>query len=181
MGKQGTSRDRRIVPAGRIVNGIRWVRGRRVMLSQDLAEIYGVPVRQLNQAVKRNLDRFPKDFCFQLTKEEGATLRSQFVILETGRGQHAKYAPYAFTEEGVAMLSAVLRSPTAVAVSIQIIRVFVRLRQILASHDGLRRKLADLERKLLDHDKQFAVVFDAIRQLMAEPEPPPKPRIGFRA
>jgi ORF6N domain len=127
--------------------------------------------------VKRNSERFPADFMFQLTREEAELLRSQTVILK--RGQHLKYLPYAFTEEGIAMLSAVLRSPTAVQVSIQIIRVFVRLRQLLASHDQLRRRMEQLERTMVKHDQNFAAVFDAIRQLMAEPKQRRKPPIGY--
>jgi hypothetical protein len=149
------------------------------MLSVHLAELYGVPAKQLNQAVARNPDRFPVDFMFQLSSDESEALRSQTVTLN-GRGQHSKYRPYAFTEEGVAMLSAVLRSPTAVKVSIEIIRVFVRLRQLLASNDELRKRLETLERSMVDHDQKFAAVFNAIRQMMAEPPNDPKPPIGFK-
>jgi len=128
------------------------------MLDSDLAALYEVKVWVLNQAVKRNIDRFPEDFMFQLTPEEVEALRSQSVILKTSRGQHRKYAPYAFTEQGVAMLSSVLRSKRAVLVNVEIMRTFVRLRQMLASHTELAEKLSELEKK-----------FDAIRQLMAPP------------
>jgi hypothetical protein len=165
------------IPAQRIESRIYLIRGQKVMLSNDLAELYGVPAKRLNQAVARNAARFPHDFMFRLTMKEAGNSRSQIVTLK--RGMNLKYLPYAFTEQGVAMLSAVLHSPTAVAVSIEIMRVFVRLRRLLASHEGLRRKLADLERKLLDHDGKFAVVFDAIRRLVDEPDPPPKPPIGY--
>lgn len=166
------------IPPERIERRIYLIRGQKVMLSPDLADLYGVPVKQLNQAVTRNLDRFPDDFIFRLSAEESKSLRSQFVTLK-GRGRHVKYLPYAFTEEGVAMLSAVLRSATAVRVSIQIMRVFVRLRQLLASNSDLRRRLDELERSMLDHDEKLAVVFDAIRQLMDEPKAKHKPPVGF--
>ncbi len=146
-----------------------------MLLDADLAFLYGVELRVLIQAVKRNIDRFPADFMIQLTAEEYHSLRSQFVILKLGRGQHRKYLPYAFTEQGVAMLSSVLRSKRAVQVNIEIMRAFVRLRQLLASNAQLARKLEALEKK---YDAQFKVVFDAIRQLMASPEPKRR-KIGF--
>ncbi len=165
-----------LVPLERIEGLILLIRGQKVMLDADLAALYGVEVRTLNQAVKRNLARFPDDFMFQLTAEEAAALRSQSVTLKSGRGQHRKYLPYAFTEQGVAMLSSVLRSPRAVQVNIQIMRTFVNLRRMLATHEELARKLAALERK---YDHQFKLVFDAIRELMTPPEPKEKRRIGF--
>jgi len=143
------------------------------MLGSDLADLYGVETRVLNQAVRRNAERFPKDFMFQLSWEETSALRSQIVTLK--RGQHRKYRPYAFTEQGVAMLSSVLNSPRAIRVNIEIMRAFVRLRQMLAAHADLARKLDGLERK---YDRQFRIVFDAIRELMSPPEPKRK-RIGF--
>jgi hypothetical protein len=164
-----------LVPLERIQNCIYLVRGQKVMLSFDLAELYGVPVKVLTQAVKRNAERFPDDFMFQLTFEEFTALRSQFVTLDAGRGQYPKYLPYAFTEQGVAMLSSALHSPRAVRVNIEIMRAFVKLRQLLATHADLARKLAELEKK---YDRQFRVVFEAIRELMTEPEPPHK-QIGF--
>ena len=148
------------------------------MLDQDLARLYGVTTKQLNQQLKRNLQRFPKDFAFQLTLAEAkniAALRSQNVTLKTGRGRHRKYLPFAFTEQGVAMLSSVLRSKRAVQVNVEIMRTFVRLRQMLASNTQLAGKLAALEKK---YDAQFKVVFDAIRQLMTPPETK-KRKIGF--
>lgn len=152
------------------------LRGHRVMLDETLAELYGVPVRVLNQAVKRNLERFPEDFMFQLTEDEGTSLRSQTVILEpSGRGQHRKYRAYTLTKQGVAMLSSVLRSPQALAVNIEIMRNFVRLRRMLQEHAALAKKLAALGEK---YDAQFRVVFDAIRELMASPVKP-KQRIVF--
>jgi len=165
-----------LVPAERIEKAILLIRGRKVMLDADLASLYGVETRVLVQAVRRNLGRFPEDFMFQLSKEEVDFLRSQIVTLKGGRGQHSKYLPYAFTEQGVAMLSSVLRSPSAIQVNIEIMRAFVRLRQMLASHAELARKLDALEQK---YDAQFKAVFDAIRQLMAPLEPKRRP-LGFR-
>ncbi len=152
------------------------LRGERVMIDADLAALYGVTTSALVQAVKRNPARFPSDFMFQLTPEEHAVLRSQTVISKAGRGGR-RTAAYAFTEQGVAMLSSVLRSSRAVHVNVEIMRAFVRLREMLSTHADLARKLAALEKK---YDAQFRVVFDAIRDLMA---PPAKPRrsIGFRA
>ena len=164
-----------LVPSERIERSILLIRGQKVMLSIDLAELYQVEPRVLVQAVKRNIDRFPEDFMFQLTEEEYTNLKSQIVISSWGGLRRAR--PYAFTEQGVAMLSSVLRSKRAVQVNIEIMRAFVRLRRILASHVDLARKLEALEKK---YDAQFKIVFDAIRQLMAPPEPePPKKRIGF--
>jgi len=148
-------------------------RGQKVMLSPHLAELYGVETRVLVQAVKRNIDRFPEDFMFQLTDEEFANLKSQIVISSWGGSRRAK--PYAFTEQGVAMLSSVLRSKRAVQVNIEIMRAFVKLRQMLTAHKDLERKLAALEKK---YDEQFKVVFDAIRALMKKTEKP-KRKIGF--
>ena len=166
-------KSRAIVPAERIDRSIYVIRGQKVMLSSDLAALYDVQTRALNQAVRRNLDRFPGDFMFQLTPREFRNLKSQFVTSSWGGARRSR--PYAFTEQGVAMLSSVLNSPRAVQVNIEIMRAFVRLRQVLASHADLARKLAALESK---YDAQFRVVFDAIRELMTPLEPPRK-RIGF--
>jgi phage regulator Rha-like protein len=144
------------------------------MLDSDLAELYGVETRALVQAVGRNKDRFPEDFMFRLTKEEFSRLRSQIVTSNEGRGGR-RYPPYAFTEQGVAMLSTVLRSARAVQVNIEIMRAFVRLRQLIASNAELSKRLDELEKK---YDQQFKVVFDAIRQLMTPPDPPRR-RLGF--
>lgn len=151
------------------------VRGQRVMLDSYLASLYGVDARALNQAVSRNLERFPEDFMFRLTHDEVRVLGSQIVTLEGGRGRHRKYLPYVFTEQGVAMLSSVLRSPRAVQVNIEIMRAFVRLRLMLQENAELARKLAALEKK---YDGQFRMVFDAIRELMS-PAVPARRRIGF--
>ena len=165
-----------LVPTERIEGAILALRGGRVMLDADLAALYGVPVKALNQAVKRNRGRFPADFMFQLTPAEFRRLRSQSVTTKTGRGGR-RTAPYVFTEQGVAMLSSVLQSDRAVRVNIEIMRTFVRLRQIFHANSDLARKLAALQRR---YDKQFGVVFDAIRQLMTPPEPRRRP-IGFGA
>ena len=156
---------------------IHLVRGHKVMLDADLAELYGVETRALNQAVTRNSARFPSDFMFHLSPGEHRSLRSQLVILERGRGQHRKYPPLAFTEQGVAMLSSVLRSERAIQVNVEIMRAFVRMRGLAVSYADLEGKLEALEQK---YDAQFKVVFDAMRQLM---EPPPSAAtrpIGFR-
>jgi hypothetical protein len=163
-------------PATPIQQAIVRIRGLNVMLDADLARLYGVDVRTLNQAVKRNRDRFPSDFMFQLDAAEAPFLRSQYVILRSRHGTHRKYRPYAFTEQGVAMLSSVLRSPRAIAVNIEIMRAFVQLRRMLDSNAGLARKLEELERK---YDGQFRTVFDAIRALMSPPTTPRR-AIGFR-
>ena len=150
------------------------VRGQKIMLSMHLAELYGVEPRVLIQAVKRNIERFPEDFMFQLSDEEFENLKSQIVISSWGGARRAK--PYAFSEQGVAMLSSVLRSKRAVQVNIEIMRSFVRLREMLAAHKDLDRKLADLEK---NYDEQFKVVFEAIHQLMTPPEKPKKKKIGY--
>ena len=163
------------IRAERIERAILQLRGERVMLDSDLADLYGVETRVLVQAVKRNGDRFPADFAFQLTEQEFTNLRSQIVISKTAGAGGRRYRPWVFTEQGVAMLSSVLHSDRAISVNIEIMRAFVRLRQLLASHTDLSKRLDELERK---YDKQFAVVFDAIRQLMT---PPAKPQneIGY--
>jgi len=164
------------ISTDRIDQAILLIRRHRVMLDTDLAKLYGVSTKVLNQAVRRNATRFPADFMFQLTGEEATALRSQFVTLKTGRGQHRKYRPYVFTEQGVAMLSSVLHSERAIQVNIGIMRAFVQLRDMIGSNKGLARRLNDLEKK---YDSQFRVVFEAIRELMAEPESKVK-RIGFK-
>lgn len=157
----------------RIEDLIYMIRGQKVIMDRDLADLYEVETRSLIQAVKRNTERFPTDFMFQITQEEFDSLRSQIVISK-GRGGR-RYQPYVFTEQGVAMLSSVLRSKRAVQVNIEIMRAFVRLRQMLAEHKDLERRLDALEER---YDEQFKVVFDAIRALMKAPEKPKK-KIGF--
>ena len=163
-----------IVPVERIVNKIYETRKKKVMLDEDLAALYGVQTKVLKQAVRRNIKRFPDDFMFELTKEENQALRSQNVTLK--RGQHSKYLPFAFTEQGVAMLSSVLNSDRAIQVNIQIMRAFTQLRQMLLTHDDLKRKIDAMERK---YDQRFRIVFDAIKQLL-DTESRPKRKIGFK-
>ncbi|MBL7170813.1 MAG: ORF6N domain-containing protein [Candidatus Omnitrophica bacterium] len=153
-----------------------FIRGHKVMLDKELAKLYGVSTKRLNEQVKRNVKRFPEDFMFQLTWEEAESSRSQFATLKKGR--NIKYLPYAFTEQGVAMLSGVLNSERAVQVNIAIMRAFVRLRQILSTNKELAHKLAQLERKTEKHDTEIRAIFEAIRQLMAPPERP-KRKIDF--
>ncbi len=162
-----------LIPVERIERSILLIRRQKVMLSTDLADLYQVEPRALVQAVKRNIARFPEDFMFQLTAEEFSNLKSQIVISSWGGLRRAR--PYAFTEQGVAMLSSVLRSKRAIQVNIEIMRAFVRLRQILASNKELAKRLDELEKK---YDAQFKIVFDAIRELMRHPEPKKRP-IGF--
>jgi hypothetical protein len=166
--------EKSLVPVEHIESIILLIRAHKVILDADLAELYEVETKILNKAVKRHLDRFPEDFMFQLTTEEAENLRFRF---GTSRRTHGgrRYLPYAFTEQGVAMLSGILNSPRAVQVNIEIMRTFVRLRQMLSAHKDLEQKLNALERK---YDKQFKIVFDAIRALMAPPEKPKK-KIGF--
>ena len=156
-----------------IESSIYSLRGQRVMLSHDLAALYGIETKVLLQAMRRNLNRFPEDFQFSLTNQELTNLRSQIVTSSWGG---TRYAPVAFTEQGVAMLSSVLHSPEAVAVNIQIMRTFVQLRGIVSEHQDLKRQLAAMERK---YDGHFKVVFDAIKELMTTPEPAKKKRVGF--
>jgi phage regulator Rha-like protein len=163
-----------IVPIELIERKIYFIRGQKVMLDSDLAELYGVPTKALLQAVKRNIKRFPADFMFPLKNQEVINLRSQFVTSSLGHGGR-RYLPYAFTEQGVAMLSSVLNSERAIEVNILIVRAFVKLRELIASNKALAKRLDELEKK---YDVQFKVVFDAIRQLMTPPEPK-KRKIGF--
>lgn len=162
-----------LMPLERIERAILVIRGHKVMLDADLAGLYGVEAKALNQAVRRNVERFPADFMFQLTAEEADHLRSQSVTSSSWGGR--RYLPYAFTEQGVAMLSSVLRSPRAVLVNIEVMRAFVRLRQMLQENADLARKLVLLEKK---YDTQFRAVFDAIREL-TKPPAKLKRRIGF--
>ena len=158
--------DDQLIPTGDIERRIFLIRGQRVMLDRDLAELYGVTTAALNQAVKRNSDRFPDDFMFQLDREEFENWISQIVISNPGLRMGARRRPLAFTEQGVAMLSSVLRSKRAIQVNIAIMRAFVTFREMLATHKDLADKLAELEQR---YDEKFRVVFDAIRQLMAQP------------
>ena len=165
-----------------IAERILFVRGHKVILDEDLAALYEVPTKRFNEAVKRNLVRFPGDFMFQLMPDEWDALRSQFATLKTGRGQHRKYLPYVFTEHGAIMAATLLNSPRAVDVSVYVVRAFVQLRDLLSSNKELARQLRAveqrIERKLATHDQAIAGIIDTIRQLMA-PAPANKRRIGF--
>ena len=164
-----------IIPVEIIENKIYLIRNKKVMLDSDLAELYDVETKVLNQAVKRNIARFPEDFMFQLNKEEASGLsRSQIVTLK--RGQNIKYLPHAFTENGVAMLSSVLNSERAIQVNIQIMRTFTKIREMLLSHKDLKHKIEEMEKK---YDAQFKIVFNAIKELMSQPEKPIR-KIGFK-
>jgi len=176
-----------LIAQERVEQVILLIRGQKVMLDADLAKLYGVSTKAVNQAVRRNRDRFPADFMFRLTADEARSLRSQFVTASAGQDgmrsqsvtapkRNIRYQPFAFTEQGVAMLSSVLRSKRAALVNIEIMRAFVRMRQILAAHADLARKLETLENR---YDAQFKVVFDAIRQLMAPPVAEKPGKIGF--
>jgi len=166
-----------LIPVNRITRAIHLLRGERVILDADIAELYGVPTKRLNESVRRNLGRFPNDFMFQLDAEEWEILRSQSATSSAGSWGGRRTPPYAFTENGVAMLSSVLNSEPAIQVNIAIMRAFTDLRRMLASHQDLARKLEVLESK---YDSQFKVVFEAIRQLMAPGVTSRKKPIGFR-
>ncbi len=161
-----------------IEHKIYFIRGQKVMLDKDLAVLYGVQTRDLNKAVTRNLDRFPEDFMFQLKKEEFVNLMFQFGTSSWGG---YRKLPRVFTEQGVAMLSGILKSKRAVYVNIAIMRAFVRLREFLATHKELAAKLGELETKVGKHDQEIKLIFEAIRQLIAAPPTPPKRKIGFHA
>ena len=179
-----------LLPLETITHRILMLRGQKVLLDSDLAALYDVPTKRFNEQVKRNLERFPADFMFQLTEEEWESLRSQIATLKPGRGQHRKYMPYAFTEHGAIMAATILNSPRATEVSVYVVRAFVQLREVLASNAELAKRLDDLERsteaKAMQHDTfarntraQLKQVFDAIRELMTPPVPQKKRPIGF--
>ena len=165
-----------LVPQEIIESKIYLIRGKKVMLDKDLAILYKVSTKALNQAVKRNYDRFPSDFMFQLTKEEAYSLRSQFVTLK--RGHHIKYFPYVFTEQGVAMLSSVLNSKRAVQVNIQIMRIFIKLREIIINNKEILERLKEIESKVNNHDEEIKSIFNAIKELI-NGKVNPKRKIGF--
>jgi hypothetical protein len=171
------SDDKAIVPVERIERLIYLVRGQKVMLDSDLAEIYGVPTHRLNEQVRRNISRFPSDFAFQLTRQEFANLISQIAISRQRHGGRRKL-PYVFTEHGAIMLASVLNSPVAVEASVRVVRAFVRLREMLSSNRELAQKLAELERKFEGHDAALRNLFEAIRQLLMPPKPS-RHKIGF--
>ena len=179
------SKQTAVVPVEHITQSILVLRGHRVLLDTELARLYGVSTKRFNEQVRRNRERFPEDFMFQLTAEEQASLRSQFATLEGGgRGQHRKYLPYAFTEHGALLAATILNSPRAVEMSVYVVRAFVKLRELLSSNRELARRFAQLEtrldKKLTEHDQQIAAILSAIRQLMHPPAPRRRP-IGFTA
>ena len=167
-----------VVPIETIESQIHIIRGKKVMLDVQLADLYGVETKNLNKAVMRNMERFPSDFMFQLTAQEFDRLRFQIGTSKKGRGGR-RYPPYAFTQDGVAMLSSVLNSARAIQVNIQIMRTFTKLRELLVSNEMLRQKIEELEGKFAKHDKQFEAVFEAIKKLLTPPAAEPKRRIGF--
>lgn len=169
-----------LIPLEVIERRIFVLRGHRVMLDRDLAELYGVEIKRLNEQVKRNRDRFPEDFMFQLTLEEGkAVILSRSQIATLKRGENVKYRPYVFTEHGAVMLANVLRSPVAVRASIQVVRAFVSLRRMLATHEDLARKMEALEQKVGRHDADLQGVLRILKRLVEPPPEPPKRPIGF--
>jgi phage regulator Rha-like protein len=174
MKRSSVADSKAIVPIERIERMIVVIRGQKVMIDSDLAELYGVETRILNRAVSRNKDRFPEDFMFRLSRDEWLNLKSQFGTSSSWGGR--RKPPYAFTEHGAVMLANVLRSETAISVSIQVVRAFIRLRRLLRTNEELSKRLDELEKK---YDAQFKVVFDAIRELMTPPEKEQR-RIGFR-
>lgn len=166
----------------RIAESIFHVRGQRVLLDSVLSQLYGVELRSMLQAVRRNRDRFPSDFAFQLTKNEFDFLRSHFVILEKGRGKHRKYLPFVFTEQGIAMLSSVLKSRKAIHVNVAIMRTFVRIREMLSAHKELNKQIEQLERKVGQHDSDIQAIFAVIKKLIiSERVVSPRRQIGFKS
>jgi hypothetical protein len=164
-----------------ILQLIHTIRGQRVILAADLAKLYGVQAKRLNEAVSRNKVRFPSDFMFQLTQaewDEVVSLRSQFATLK--QGQHQKYRPYAFTEHGAIMAANVLNSPQAVAMSVFIVRAFIRQREVLAANDAILKRLVEIDQTLLLHDKALRDIYQKLLPLLQPPPAPPKPQIGFR-
>ena len=166
-----------VIPEEILMSKIFYIRGQKVMLDKDLAELYEVQTKVLNQAVKRNINRFPEAFMFQLSKNEFESLRSQIVTLNA-RGTHPKYLPYVFTEHGVCMLSTVLNSEKAVQISIFIINAFIKMREILASNVDLKKQIEKIESKLLNVDEEIQTIFNVIKELISVPKRPKK-EIGF--
>jgi hypothetical protein len=158
------------------------IRGQKVLLDADLAVIYGVPTKVFNQAIKRNAERFPEDFCFRLTLEEAETVqrsRSQIVTLK--RGQNVKYLPHAFTEHGAIMAATVLNSPEAVAMSVFVVRAFMQMREHLAANAAILKRLAEIDKTLLEHDSALRTIWTKLQPLLAPPPAPPRRRLGFNA
>ena len=173
------SKNVALIPAEAIEKVILVIRDQKVMLDSDLAEIYGVETKRLNEQVRRNIERFPSDFMFQLTAQEMKNLKSHFATSSSNWGGRRKL-PFAFTEHGAIMAASVLSTPRAVEMSVFVVRAFVRLRTLLATHKELAAKFAELEKKLTVHDDQIRLIIEAIKQLMTPPEPPTRRPIGFR-
>src|SRR6266446_2705882 len=173
------NRQTEIIPAYNIGGLIHRVRDLRVILDSNLAQLYGVSTKRLNEQLRRNLDRFPDDFAFQLTEEEWALLRSQIATLKTGRGAHRKYLPYAFTEHGALMAANILKSPRAVAMSVYVVRAFVKMREDTAANAAILSRLAEIDKTLLIHDTTLREIVQKLRPLLEPPPQPPKPQIGF--
>lgn len=163
------------IPDEIIINKIYVVRGQKVMLDRDLAELYGVETRRLKEQVRRNIDRFPKSFMFELTKEEHTALRSQFATLK--RGRHSKYPPFVFTEHGILMLSSVLNSELAVKMSVQIIETFVQLRKLANNYDEIMTKINQMEAR---NNEQFSEIYEVLQRLLSKPEEQPRKQIGYK-
>ena len=174
MKKQKTKT--KIIPSITVENKILLIRNKKVILDRNLADLYGVETKVLNQAVRRNIERFSEDFMFQLLEDESVALRSQSVTLK--RGQHRKYQPYVFTEHGALMAANVIKSKTAIEASIAIVRTFVKLREMMLSYKDLQKKIEDMERKYSKHDKHFQIIFKTI-QKMLNPAKKPRTKIGF--
>lgn len=172
------SKNEAIVPDEVVMNKIYLIKGKKVMLDRDLAELYGVETKVLKQAVRRNMSRFPPDFLFEMNKKEFENWRSQNVTSKEDR-QGLRYAPFCFTEQGVTMLSCILSSERAIAVNIQIIRIFTKLREMIISHKDILLKLEQLERKVTGHDEDIRLIFEYLKQLLNPPQEP-RPRIGFK-
>jgi hypothetical protein len=167
------------IPASKIGSLIHFIRDQRVILDNDLAALYGVPTKALNQAVKRNCKKFPADFAFQLTRTEWEGLRSQFVTLKGHRGQHRKYLPYVFSEHGALQAANILSSDHASAISIYVIRAFIKMRENQAANNAILIRLAEIDKTLLLHDTALRDIYQKLRPLLAPPPTPPKPEIGF--
>jgi phage regulator Rha-like protein len=168
-----------VIPADDIAGFIHSLRNQRIILDSDLAEIYGVSVKRLNEQFRRNRERFPNDFAFQLTQEEWEALRSQIATLNRGRGQHRKYPPYAFTEHGALMVANILNSPRAVSMSVYVIRAFIRIREDLVANAAILKRLAEIDKTLLIHDVTLREILQKLRPLLEPPTEPPRPEIGF--
>jgi hypothetical protein len=168
-----------IIPVENVAQCIHLVRNQRVILDSDLARLYRVPTKRLNEQLRRNLGRFPEDFAFQLTQEEWELLRSQTATLKKTRGAHRKYLPYAFTEHGALMAAMILNSPRAVAMSVYVIRAFVKMREDLVANAAILKRLAEIDKELLIHDAALRDIYQKLQPLLAPPPEPPKPEIGF--